>query len=147
MQYIFSTTKTKRYRFPTHINDLVMDRSKAKTSEVFVVVLAPGEAPPMHQHDDTEQIFYILKGHGRLEIGGEKQQFAVASGNVVRIPPCKPHRIFCEGRRPLVYLAIDCFLNGRPKAEPTWDIHVKSNCRKFGWSFKEVVGAKKTQAT
>ena len=46
MNYIFSTEKTKRYRFPTHINDLVMDRSEASSSEVFIVVLAPGEAPP-----------------------------------------------------------------------------------------------------
>ena len=143
MQYIFSTTKTKRYRFPTHTNDLVMDRSRATASEVFVVVLAPGEAPPLHHHDDTEQIFYILKGHGRLEIEGEKRCFSIITGDVVRIPPRKPHRIFCKGRRPFVYLVIDCFPNGRPKAEPTWDAHVKNNCRKFGWNFKEVVGIQK----
>jgi len=142
MQYVFSTTQTKRYRFPTHINDLVMDRSQAATSEVFIVVLAPGEAPPMHKHDDTEQVFYVLTGRGHLEIGGEKRRFSVAPGDAVRIPPRKPHRIFCEGRKPLVYLAVDCFLKGRPKAEPTWDAHVKGNCRKFGWSFNAVTGGR-----
>ena len=55
MNYIFSTEHTKRYRFPTHVNDLVMDRSEATSSEVFIVVLAPGEAPPLHQHDDTDR--------------------------------------------------------------------------------------------
>ncbi len=37
MNYIFSTTCTKRYRFPTHTNELVMDRSDATGSEVFIV--------------------------------------------------------------------------------------------------------------
>ncbi len=35
MNYKFTTEKPKRYRFPTHINDLVMDRSEATASEVL----------------------------------------------------------------------------------------------------------------
>ncbi len=58
-RYVFSTTDTIRYHFPTHVNDLVMDRSEAETSEAFIVLLAPGEAPPLHIHHDMEQIFYM----------------------------------------------------------------------------------------
>jgi quercetin dioxygenase-like cupin family protein len=58
-RYVFSTAQTVRYRFPTHVNDLVMDRAEAETSEAFLVVLEPGEAPPLHVHDDTEQVFYV----------------------------------------------------------------------------------------
>ena len=61
-QYVFPTSKTIHYRFPTHVNDLVIDRADAAASEVFVVVLEPGEAPPLHVHHDTEQIFYVLEG-------------------------------------------------------------------------------------
>jgi len=142
MNYVFSTEKTKRYRFPTHINDLVMDRAEATSSEVFVVVLAPGEAPPLHQHDDTEQIFYVLSGQGRLEIGSERQPFPVAPGDVVRIPPATPHRIHCVGETSLTYLAVDCFLGGRPPAEPTWDSHVKGVCAAQGWAYEQVVEIK-----
>ena len=67
MNYVFSTKQPKRYRFPTHTNYLAMDRSEASSSEVFIVELAPGEAPPAHKHDDMEQVFYILSGRGRLE--------------------------------------------------------------------------------
>ncbi|MEA3334870.1 MAG: hypothetical protein U9R25_03105 [Chloroflexota bacterium] len=59
MKYVFETEKPRRYRFPTHTNYLVMDRSEATTSEVFIVEIAPGEAPPLHQHDDMEQVFYV----------------------------------------------------------------------------------------
>jgi hypothetical protein len=35
--YVFPTENLLRYKFPTHINDLVMDRSEAQFSEVFMV--------------------------------------------------------------------------------------------------------------
>ncbi|RMF00187.1 MAG: cupin domain-containing protein [Chloroflexi bacterium] len=138
MNYVFSTEKTKRYRFPTHINDLVMDRSEATASEVFVVVLAPGEAPPLHRHDDTEQIFYVLGGRGQLTVGPSRQQHPVAPGDVVRIPPETLHSIECLGNQPLTYLAVDCFPGGRPNAEPTWDAHVQTMCRQQGWDYNQV---------
>ncbi len=43
-QFIFSTRETVHYRFPTHVNDLVMDRAQAETSEVFIVVLEPARS-------------------------------------------------------------------------------------------------------
>jgi mannose-6-phosphate isomerase-like protein (cupin superfamily) len=134
-RFVFSTKDTVHYRFPAHVNDLVMDRSQGATSEVFVVVLEPGEAPPLHVHDDTEQIFYVLEGAGLLQIGESAQRHAVGPGDVVRIPPSKYHRIFCDGAQPLRYLSVDCFVGGRPHEEPTWDSHVQAVCKLNGWDF------------
>ena len=139
MNYIFSTKELPRYRFPTHINDLVMDRSEAAASEVFIVVIEPGSAPPLHQHDDTEQVFYVLQGEGRLEIGSEQESFTVRPGDVVRIPVATPHTIHNTGGDALRYLAIDCFPGGRPGVEPTWDAHVQTICREQGWDYNEVL--------
>ena len=80
MQYVFTTEKLTRYQFPTHTTDLVMDRTQAACSEVFVVVLRPNQAPPLHKHEDTEQIFHIFAGHGVLTIGEQKQQFPSRPG-------------------------------------------------------------------
>ena len=134
-RFVFSTKETVHYRFPTHVNDLVMDRSQAATSEVFIVVLEPGEAPPLNVHNDTEQVFYVLEGAGLLQIGESAERFEVKPGDVVRIPPSRYHRIFCDGAKPLRYLSIDCFVGGRPHAEPTWDSHVKAICKLNGWDF------------
>lgn len=139
MRYVFSTKQTTRYRFPTHVNDLVMDRSEATSSEVFIVELGPGEAPPLHQHDDTEQVFYVLSGHGCLEIGTDGEEVLVNPGDVVRIPPLTLHRIHCLGDSILRYLAVDCFPAGRPDAEPTWDDHVKGICQQQGWDYDQIV--------
>src|SRR5512140_3234622 len=127
-KFVFSTRDTVRYQFPTHINDLVMDRAEAETSESFIVVLDPGQAPPLHVHHDTEQIFYVLQGHGVLQIAESPETYPVNPGDVVRIPPHTFHSIQCTGGEPLHYLSVDCFVGGKPQAEPTWDSHVRSAC-------------------
>lgn len=139
MRFVFSTLQTKRYRFPTHVNDLVLDRADSRTSEVFIVVLEPGEAPPLHSHDDTEQVFYILEGEGILRTGAGRQEHTVRPTDVVRIPPSVLHSIQCAGKKPLRYLAVDCFVAGRPETEPTWDSHVQALCREHGWDYDQVV--------
>ena len=137
-RYVFPTSQFVRYRFPTHTNDLVLDRAEATTSEVFIVVLEPGEAPPRHVHHDTEQIFYILSGAGVLRIGEPEQEFPVQPGDIVRIPPSLWHSIRCDGAETLRYVSVDCFVSGRPAAEPTWDSHVRTVCVEQGWEFDTV---------
>ena len=88
MRYVFSTTDTTVYRFPTHVNELVLDRSESTVTEVFIVVLEPGEAPPLHKHPDTEQVFFLLQGEGELRVGPEgAERQRVAPGDVVRDSP------------------------------------------------------------
>jgi quercetin dioxygenase-like cupin family protein len=139
MRYVFKTTDPTVYRFPTHANALVMDRSQATASEVFIAVMEPGEAPPVHQHDDTEQVFYVLSGRGRLEVGHDGAAEEIEPGDVVRIPPSTPHRVWCVSDDDLRYLVVDCFPGGRPSEEPTWDAHVRSVCAEQGWAFDDVV--------
>ena len=44
-----------------------------------------------------------------------------------------------KGSPPLRYFAVDCFPKGRPTDEPTWDIHARANCDKYGWDYQQVV--------
>lgn len=147
MEYIFKTDNTIRYQFPTHINDLVMDRAEASFSEVFIVIVEPDKAPPLHRHNDTEQIFYILKGNGRLIIRTEEEQqeFEVSPGDVVRIPVNTLHSIQSDQDENLEYLAIDCFGNNRNQDEPTWEDHVKVLCKNQKWDFEEVKSASQNE--
>jgi mannose-6-phosphate isomerase-like protein (cupin superfamily) len=139
MNYVFSTDQTTRYRFPTHANLLVMDRAEATASESFITVMEPGEAPPLHVHHDTEQVFFVLSGQGRLIIGeDERDQGPIAPGDLVRIPPGTWHKVPCVGDEPLRYLVVDVFPGGRPTAEPTWESHVRVVCEGNGWDFDAV---------
>lgn len=139
MRYVYQTSKLKRYSFPTHTNDLVIDRSESTVSEVFIVLLEPGQAPPIHEHPDAEQLFYIIEGKGTLIIGRRRNRYSVNVGDVIRIPPSTPHSVVSRTGKPLKYLAIDCFVNGKPVEEPTWDDHVKALCKHQGWDYDKVV--------
>ncbi len=139
MKYVFSTADTVRYRFPTHVNELVLDRSDSTVTEVFIVVLEPGEAPPLHKHPDTEQVFYILEGVAELRIGPETaEHFRVKPGDVVRIPPDTLHKITNDGSVPVRYVSVDAFPGTRPTDEPTWDDHVRGICAAQGWDFASI---------
>lgn len=138
--YVFSTQNLTRYKFPTHINDLVMDRSEARFSEVFVVVIEPEKAPPLHKHDDTEQIFYVTEGKGILTIGKEDSEYIeVEPGDVVRIPVGTWHSIKADKNNTLKYIAIDCFGGIKNQDEPTWDSHVRVLCKEQGWDYNSVL--------
>ena len=139
MKYVFPTDQTTRYRFPTHANLLVMDRAFAVASESFITVMEPGEAPPLHVHHDTEQVFFVLSGQGRLITGEDEQdQGPIAPGDLVRIPPGTWHKVPCVGDEALRYLVVDVFPGGRPTAEPTWESHVRVVCEGNGWDFDAV---------
>ena len=139
MRYVFNTADSVHYRFPTHVNNLVIDRSESTVTEVFITVLEPGEAPPLHKHPDTEQIFYVLEGEAELRIGpGAVERYRVKPGDVVRIPPDTLHMIENDGSVVVRYLSIDAFPGARPTVEPTWDDHVRGNCAAQGWDFASV---------
>jgi mannose-6-phosphate isomerase-like protein (cupin superfamily) len=135
-QYVFDSRRAFRYRFPTHTNDLIMDRQDATAPEAFFVILEPGEAPPIHVQVGVEQVFYVLEGEGLLTIGKDPQKtFPVRAGDLVRIPPGIHHAIRCTGPDRFVYLSVDCFVAGSPADEPTWESHVRVMCAEHGWDF------------
>jgi mannose-6-phosphate isomerase-like protein (cupin superfamily) len=141
MRYVFDTKDCKRYRFPTHINDIVIDRKDSAASEVFVVIVEPGKAVHLHKHDDVEQIFYMVEGEGILTIGADKKEYEVAPTQVVRIPPGTLHTVRPKGQKVVKYISIDCFCSPAKGGEPTWDEHVKGICREQGYRFEDVVAA------
>jgi quercetin dioxygenase-like cupin family protein len=138
---IYSTADsvTEGYYFPTHDNLLVMDRANAETCEAFIVQVAPKKFTHRHVHDDTEQIFYILSGKGRLDLerGGKKEKFILNPKDFVHVPRNCYHQTFCEGADSLKYLAIDCFPKGHNIDEPTWDSHARVVCKTKGWNYDE----------
>lgn len=130
---IFSISKAKRYRFPTHINDLIIDRKHTERAEAMLVVLGPDEKPPRHVHSDMEQIFYVISGRGLLSLGKNgRRKLIVKKNQVVYIPRNEHHSILNLGQREMRYLAIDIFPR-KPRGEPTWDSHVRVMCNRFGW--------------
>jgi oxalate decarboxylase/phosphoglucose isomerase-like protein (cupin superfamily) len=139
-RYVFHARDAIRYRFPTHTNDLVMDRRDAATSEAFFVILEAGEAPPLHVHPDAEQVFFVLEGQAEMTVRAPSGPTTVelAPGDFVRTPPGLYHAVKNTGSGRFTYLSIECFTGGPTAEEPTWDAHVRAMCELNGWNFDTV---------
>lgn len=137
--YSIADSITEGYYFPTHDNLLVMDRSNTEVCEAFIVQVAPSKFTHRHIHDDTEQIFFILSGKGRLDIERDSinESFFMQPNDFVHVPRNCYHQTFCEGTDSLKYLAIDCFPNGHNPEEPTWDSHARAVCDMNKWSYED----------
>jgi quercetin dioxygenase-like cupin family protein len=61
--------------------------------------LAPGQATERHHHAESEEIYYVLAGGGRMELDGEERE--VAEGDAILIPPGARHTLTAgpEGAR------------------------------------------------
>jgi len=64
--------------------------------------LPPGGATTRHYHPRTEEIYYLLEGSGRMELGDELRD--VGPGDAVAIPPGRVHQIVNTGDGTLKFL-------------------------------------------
>jgi mannose-6-phosphate isomerase-like protein (cupin superfamily) len=75
----------------------------SKNLSVTWVDVPPGAEQRPHSHPDSEQIYVIVRGNGRMQVAGDTEQ--VGEGDVVFIPPAATHGIKNEGSEPLVYVS------------------------------------------
>ncbi|WP_374326402.1 cupin domain-containing protein [Azonexus sp.] len=64
--------------------------------------LQPGSRTELHRHAQTEELYHITAGHGRMRLGDET--FLVQPGDTVCISPGTPHCIEAVGDAPLKLL-------------------------------------------
>ena len=76
--------------------------SGACNQSLAEATLAQNSATAEHYHAKTEEIYYILRGTGRLRIEGETRE--VQSGDVVLIRAGQKHKIWNCGAEDLVFL-------------------------------------------
>ena len=67
-------------------------------------VLPPGAAVGRHHHLETEEVYYILHGAGRMTVGCEVRE--VASGDAIFIPRGHAHTLQNTGAEPMTILLV-----------------------------------------
>lgn len=83
-----------------------MDRT---TSEIELCSLAEevlpvGAAVGRHHHLQTEEIYYLLEGRGRMTVGGETRE--VVAGDAILIPRGATHTLENTGDAPMRLLLV-----------------------------------------
>lgn len=79
-----------------HRNSAIRNQSLAEAS------VAPGLTTQEHCHPKSEEIYYILRGTGRIKLNGAWRD--VVPLDAIAIPPGTRHCIANSGSEPLVFL-------------------------------------------
>lgn len=87
----------------SEIREILAPRNSAiQRQSLAEATLHPGQATVEHCHPRTEEIYYILRGTGRMKIGEEVRE--VLPGDGIAIPPGQRHHIQNTGKEDLVFL-------------------------------------------
>ena len=81
-----------------HRNSCIRQQSLAEAR------VAPGASTAPHYHPQTEEIYYILAGTGRMQIDDEVRD--VFAGDAIAIPPGATHTIRCTSTEALRFLCM-----------------------------------------
>lgn len=87
----------------SEIRELLAHRNSAiRNQSLAEARVPPGAVTAAHHHRQTEEIYYILSGQGRMTI--DSQQRDVGPGDAIAIPPGAVHHIENTGRQTLKFL-------------------------------------------
>ena len=75
------------------------------TTKLWVGVskVDPGNTSNPHTHDDAEEIFYVISGHGRIRVGEEEE--AIGPGSCIFVPVGNEHQLINTGDETLKVVA------------------------------------------
>ena len=87
----------------SEIRELLAHRNSCIAKQSLAEARLPvGATTTPHFHPETEEIYYILQGQGRMQIGDESSDVGV--GDAIAIPPGAIHQITNTGERVLLFL-------------------------------------------
>ena len=75
----------------------------ARNLSITWVDVPPGAEQRSHSHEESEQVYVIVKGTGRMSVAGDVE--SVGEGDLVFIPPATDHGIVNDGTETLVYVS------------------------------------------
>jgi len=70
---------------------LGLPTAPVRNQSLAEATLAPGQTTQRHYHRESEELYYLLDGSGRMEIDGETAE--VGPGDAILIPPGAWHQI------------------------------------------------------
>ena len=82
---------------------------------VSLAHLQPTLSYDKHQHQDHEELYYIINGKGKIRIGDEESLFR--DGDIIYIPERTEHSITNNGEEMIEFLAFGGFMGINPNTK------------------------------
>ena len=87
----------------SEIREILAPRnSSIKKQSLAEARVLPGQSTEEHIHPGTEEIYYVLRGRGRIRIDGEERD--IRPGDGIAILPGRRHKVWNTGKTDLVFL-------------------------------------------
>src|SRR4029077_1396129 len=90
--------------FTTKDGSTIRELHHTSAQSVAEAALEPGQATQRHYHASSEEIYFVLKGSGELEVDGESR--TVRPGDAILIPPGTWHTVENDGTSELLILCM-----------------------------------------
>ena len=90
--------------FTTKDGSTIRELHHTTAQSLAEAALEPGQATRRHHHERSEEIYFVTKGSGELEIEGETRR--VRRGDAVLIPPGSWHTLENDGTSELTILCM-----------------------------------------
>lgn len=81
------------------------ENSESKRVTITEVHLEAGACQPRHTHDASEQIWYAVKGSGKLLLEDDKEK-EFSAGDIVRFADKDVHGLHNDGNGEFVYISV-----------------------------------------
>ncbi|MBD5138099.1 MAG: cupin domain-containing protein [Ruminococcus sp.] len=106
MEFIRSSD-IKELSNPGVVSRQLLNPENSESTRVTIteVHLDPGASQPRHTHDASEQIWYALKGNGKLLLADDETK-DFSAGDVVRFADKDVHGLLNDGGTEFVYLSV-----------------------------------------
>ena len=68
------------------------------------IEVPPGASQSLHSHEESEQVYVVVRGDGKMSAAGDTEQLTV--GDLALIPPATDHSIANDGDADLALLSV-----------------------------------------
>ena len=90
--------------FTTKDGSTIRELHHTSMQSLAEATLEPGQATQRHYHERTEEIYFVTKGSGELEVDGEIQ--TVRPGDAILIPAGAWHTLANDGTSEILILCM-----------------------------------------
>lgn len=91
------------HRLRTHV---LMDAGElgARNLSVTWLSVPAGAEQTLHSHEESEQVYVVVRGAGTMSVAGDTQQ--VGEGDLILVPPATDHSVVNDGDAELACVSV-----------------------------------------
>ena len=102
-----------------NVYTMLIPRDDTRCFEAVLETVQPGKATPPNAHETFVQMYFVVRGHARVHIGGDVREIVAPA--VAFVPQRTQHHVENSGNEPLQYVYVSIWPGTIPAEDGlTW---------------------------